>query len=412
MAGKKRTDNKGRILRIGEQQRSQDGRYMYRYTDLSGKKRTIYALTLVELREKEKQIERDLQDGIDISKGDMTLNQLFQTYLETKSNLRKSTRCLYQTTWKNNIVDSALGNMKISQIKQLHVKAFYSGLAKRGLAENTIKLCHSMIFPALELAVDSDIIRKNPAKNCGKEIGGKKKAKTSLTIAEQERLLEFMRNEDRYIVYYPLVAFALSTGLRIGELTGLRWSDVDLEGQVLHVRQQLAYLDFGDGYKFHVQELKTEAGRRDIPLTRNARESLMEQEEISLILGRAAKRQEIEGISDFVFINSQGKPYTTGAINRVLYDVVKVYNQQEEERARDEHREPEPLGHISAHTLRHTACSRFAESGLEPKVLQYIMGHANFSVTYDIYTHLDFSQIRTQVLDKGRPDDGACSEAN
>ena len=67
MAGKKRTDNKGRILRNGEMQRAEDNRYLYRYTDLSGRKRTVYAVTLVELREKEKQIERDLQDGIDSS---------------------------------------------------------------------------------------------------------------------------------------------------------------------------------------------------------------------------------------------------------------------------------------------------------------------------------------------------------
>lgn len=401
MAGKKRIDNKGRILRTGEQQRSQDGRYMYRYTDLSGKRRTLYAMTLQELREKEKLIERDLQDGIDSSKGDMTLNQLFQIYMETKSNIRESTRSLYRTVWKNNVENSALGNFRISQIRQLNIKAFYSNMAKRGLAENTIKLCHSIIFSVLELAVDSDIIRKNPAKNCAKEIGGTKKKKTAMTIAEQERLLEFMRNEDRYIVYYPIVAFALSTGLRIGELTGLRWSDVDLEGQVVHIRRQLVYLDFGDGYRFHVQELKTEAGRRDIPLITNARRSLLKQKEISLMLGKMAKQQEVEGISDFVFINSQGKPYTTGAVNRVLYDVVKAYNKQEEIQARNEHREPEPLSHISAHALRHAACSRFAESGLDPKVLQYIMGHSNFSVTYDVYTHMDFSQIQkqTHILD-------------
>lgn len=84
---------------------------------MAGKKRTVYAVTLVELREKEKQIERDLQDGIDSSKGDMTLNQLFQIYMETKSDLRESTRYNYLAVWKNAIEDTSLGNMKISQIK-------------------------------------------------------------------------------------------------------------------------------------------------------------------------------------------------------------------------------------------------------------------------------------------------------
>lgn len=327
----------------------------------------------------------------------MALNELFHIYMETKSNLRKSTRWFYTTAWRNNIENSALGKMRVSQIKQLHIKTFYAGLAKQGLAQNTIRACHSMILPVLEMAVESDIIRKNPAKNCGKDLGGTKKEKTSLTAAEQEKLLVFMDNEDRYTVHYPLVLFALSTGLRIGELTGLRWSDVDLESNIAHIRQQLAYLDYGDGYRFHVQDLKTEAGRRDIPLTANARKALIRQRELDLMLGRSAKRQEVEGVSDFVFINSQGRPYPTGAINRALYDAVKAYNRREEEKAVDEGRKAQRLPHISAHTLRHTACSRMAESGLDPKVLQYIMGHSNISVTMDIYTHLDFAQIQKKV---------------
>lgn len=106
----------------------------------------MYAVTLVELREKEKQIERDLQDGIDSSKGDMTLNQLFQIYMETKSDLRESTRYNYLSVWKNEIEDTILGNMKITQIKQLHIRKFYSELVEKGFAANTIKLYHNLII--------------------------------------------------------------------------------------------------------------------------------------------------------------------------------------------------------------------------------------------------------------------------
>lgn len=397
MAAKKRTDNKGRILRIGEMQRAEDNRYLYRYTDLSGKKRTVYALTLVELRKKEKQIERDLQDGIDTSKGDMTLNQLFYAYMETKSDLRDSTRCNYLAVWKNAIEGTDLGNMKIAKIKQLHIRAFYSGLAKDGYAANTIKLYHNLIYPALELAVDSDIIRKNPAKDCKKGIGGTKKERTAMTIEEQGKLLDFVKGSDRYNIYYPMLIFALSTGLRVGELTGLRWTDVDWKQNVIHIRQQLIYKNLGDGCKFHIQPLKTDAGRRDIPMTANARKSLLKQREIFLMLGKGAKIQEVEGITDFVFTNSQGKPYATNAINFVLDNVVKAYNRQEEVKAENECRDPVSLPHVSAHILRHTACTRLAETGLEPKVLQYIMGHANVAVTLDIYTHLDFSRIQEKM---------------
>ena len=397
MAGKKRVDNKGRILRNGEMQRAEDGRYLYRYIDLSGKKRTVYAVTLVELREKEKQIERDLQDGIDSSKGDMTLNQLFQIYMETKSDLRESTRRNYLGVRKNAIEDTALGNMKISQIKQIHIRRFYSGLAKNGMAANTIKLYHNLINPTLELAVDSDIIRKNPAKDCKKGIGGTKRERKAMTIYEQERLLDFIKDSRKYSIYYPMMIFALSTGLRVGELTGLRWADVDMKENVVHIRQQLIYRNLGDGCKFYIQDLKTEAGRRDIPLTENARRSLIRQKELYLLLGKAMKPQEVDGVSDFVFTNTLGKPYATNAINFALDNIVKAYNKSEAAQAGTEHREPELLPHVSAHILRHTACTRLAESGLEPKVLQYIMGHANVSVTLDVYTHLDFTQIQEKM---------------
>lgn len=380
-------------------QRSEDGRYLYRYVDLSGKKKTIYAVTLVELRGKEKKIERDLQDGIDTSRGDMTLNQLFKIYMDTKTDLRESTWCNYMAVWNNALTESMLGNMKISQIKQLHIRSFYSELAKKGLSANTIKMYHNLIYPALELAVNSDIIRKNPAKDCRKGVGGTKKQRIALTASEQENLLDFMTHNNRYAVYYPLVIFALSTALRVGELTGLRWSDVDLKGNVVHIRQQLIYKNLGDGCRFHIQDLKTEAGRRDIPLTAAARKSLIRQKEIYLLLGKAARQQEIEGVSDFVFTNTLGKPYATNAINFALNNIVQAYNKQESEQAIKERREPELLPHISAHILRHTACTRLAESGLEPKVLQSIMGHANVSITLDVYTHPDFTQIQKKMED-------------
>ncbi len=397
MAAKKRTDNRGRLLRNGEMQRKEDNRYLYRYTDLSGKKRTVYALTLVELREREKQIERDFQDGIDNIKSNMTLNQLFKVYMETKSDLRESTRRNYFVTWSNAIENTVLGNMKISKIKQLHIRAFYSELAKNGYSANTIKLYHNLIHPALELAVDSDIIRKNPAKDCKKGIGGAKKERTALTIAQQEALLDFVKNSSRYKAYYPMLVLALSTALRVGELTGLRWADVDFKQGIIHIRQQLTYRNLGDGSRFRVQPLKTDAGQRDIPMTESARKSLIRQRELSLILGKNGKTQEIDGITDFVFTNSLGNPYATNSINLIIDNMVKAYNKQEERKAGNEHREPLLLPHISAHILRHTACTRLAEAGLEPKVLQYIMGHTNISVTLDVYTHLDFSQIQGKM---------------
>ncbi|MCD7736571.1 MAG: integrase DNA-binding domain-containing protein [Lachnospiraceae bacterium] len=228
MAGAKRTDNRGRNLRSGEGQRAEDGRYFYRYSDLAGKRRTIYALTLQELRQKEQQITRDLEDRIDSNAGSMTLNELFDLFMTTKADIRETTRKNYYVVWNNDIKETALGNMAIKQIRQIHVCALYGDLSKRGLAESTIKLCHTLILSALELALCSDYIRKNPARDAQKWITGEKADREAITRAQQTALLEFMQNSI-YETYYPMIVFDLSTGIRVGELAGLRWKDVDLK---------------------------------------------------------------------------------------------------------------------------------------------------------------------------------------
>lgn len=394
MAGK-RKDNKGIVLRVGEYQ-DKSGRYCFKYTDFNQKRRAVYALTLNELREKEKQIIRDREDRIDISKKKVTLNQLFLEYLELKTDLRESTKYNYLTTWNNAVKNSDLGKMKVYDIERLHVRKFYATLTRQGLAANTIKFYHNLICPTLELAVELKMIRENPAKNARKKIGGSKKERISMTKSEQEKMLNFIKESDRYRVYYPMMIFALSTALRVGELTGLRWSDVDLKENVIHIRQQLIYRNLGDGCRFHVQDLKTEAGRRSIPLTASARKSLLKQKELYFLLGMSQK-SEIDGITDFVFLNSLGNPYATNAINFVLKNIVDAYNKTERIKAKNEHREPEELPHISAHILRHTACTRMAESGIEPKTLQYIMGHSSIAVTMDVYNHVDANRVKNEM---------------
>lgn len=121
------------------------------------------------------------------------------------------------------------------------------------------------------------------------------------------------------------------------------------------------------------------------------------QNGLHLLLGKAMRMQEVEGISDFVFTNTLGRPYAVNAVNSALDNIIKAYNKWEGAQAVKERRGPELLPHISAHILRNTACTRLAESGLEPKVLQYIVGHANVSVTLDIYTHLDFTKIQEKM---------------
>ncbi len=134
--------------------------------------------------------------------------------------------------------------------------------------------------------------------------------------------------------------------------------------------QQLLYKNLGDGCKFFFQELKTDAGRRDIPLTDTARKALIKQKEMDLLLGKGSLRHLIEGVSDIIFTNSRGKPFAPNAVNHVLDNTVTKYNKDETGSADREKCEP---------------------------VLQHFMGHTDIAVTMNIYTDLDFTHIQESV---------------
>lgn len=396
MARAKRTDNKGRVLKIGESQ-DKAGRYAYKWTDAAGKRNTVYSLDLVELRNKEQQIRRGLEDGIDSRGGDLTLNRLFEVYMETKSNIRKSTSVNYRNCWDASVKNSIIGEMKVNQIRQIHIKRLYADLKQRGLEGSSIQTYHVLISSVFQLAVDSDLIRKNPCKNCNRVIKVEAPGKKALTVKEQKIFLDYVKNSHVYSVYYPVLSFALSTALRIGEIIGLRQDEVDMKENVIHIRRQLIYKDYGDGFKFHVTQLKTQSGNRDIPLTETARKSLIKQKEIDFMTGRRLIEREIEGMKGFVFINSKGMPILPFNFNAMLRNVVNSYNKKETAQAKRENRETELLPHISAHILRHTACTRMAEAGIDPKTLQYIMGHSDISTTMDIYNHVDAVRVQNEM---------------
>ena len=393
-----RKDDKGRKLNAGESQRS-DGIYMYRYTDIrSGKRQAIYAGDLPELRTKEKQIVKDMEDSIltDNAVKRMTVNSLFDTYMETKE-LADTTRINYVKMWNNHVRDD-IGNIKVVQLRPSHVKAFYAKLSRAGYSYNTIKFIHILLYPALELAVDDDIIRKNPAKGAlSYDYGKEPEEKEILTMEQQEKLLSLIRKSNVYNVYAPMFTILLETGLRCGELIGLTWSDVDMIEKELSINHQLIYKDWGNGYGFRASTPKTKSGIRTIPFTDTVHRAFAEQRKINFMLGRHSI-EEIDGYSDFIFLAKTGRPLMPSAVNNVIYNVIDTYNKEEVEKAKKEHRKPELLPKISAHNLRHTACSNMAKQGMNIKVLQYLMGHAHSDVTMDVYNHIANKQdIKEEV---------------
>ena len=382
-----RKDKRGRNLREGESQRK-DGLYMYRYTDRkSGKRTAIYDADLAALREKEWKIAQDMDAGIVTERAakKMTVNTLFERYMESKK-LADSTRGNYISTWNNRVRDE-IGMMKVVQVRSSHVKLFYAQLTKEGYSHSMVKLIHNLLYPSFEMAVGDDIIRKNPAKDALGDNGKPAKEKAALTPSQQDRLLSFVAGSSVYGVYLPMLQVMIGTGCRCGELIGLTWPDVDMEKREVSINCQLIYKDYGDGYRFHVSAPKTDAGIRTIPMSDTVYQAFAAQKRQNFLQG-IPRNAEIEGRTDFIFMSKNGRPLMPGAVNNVLYNIVAAYNRQEAARAEKESRDAEWMPPISAHTLRHTGCTRMAEQGLDMKVVQYVMGHASVGVTMEVYNHI------------------------
>ena len=222
----KRKDHKGRVLKKGESQRK-DNTYMYRWTSNNGKRECIYARTLTELRELEKEVDREIAIGI--CRNSYTLNEQIERYLKTKVSLANSTRENYKYYFEHIIQESQLGNAKVVDIRKSDILLFYNNLKEQGLSVGTIKIIHKIIRPAFQLACDDNVIVKNPADGCTKEYVEDIEKKYALTFEEEGEFLDRIKMRPRMERYFPMYAIMLQTGLRISELIGLTWNDIDMD---------------------------------------------------------------------------------------------------------------------------------------------------------------------------------------
>lgn len=404
----KRKDCRGRILKDNERQRS-DGKYEYRY-EYAGQRRSVYSWKLVptdrmppgkrddlSLREKEKAIERDVADGIDTARAArMTLNELFQMYMDSKTKLKEKSRSKYYELWNLHVLTNKLGKMAIGDIKKAHIQKFYSELSQSGHSDGTIRMYHNnLLRPTLEFAVDNDMIRKNPSKNCLEGYDGVRK-RDALTRKEQQILLDYIGSRDNLKVYSPMIQIMIGTACRIGEICGLTWSDVDMKNRTVKITHQMNYERINGQMKYFISTPKTESGIREIPMTDQVYRAFVEQKKQNMMLGRTGD-YELDGYSNFIFLNSNQRPYNYKSFNYILYEIVKKYNQEEQEAAKKEKRKPVLLPVISNHILRHTGCTRMAEAGIDVKVLQIIMGHSDPAVTMKVYNHVDQERMKKEI---------------
>ena len=385
-----RKDNKGRVLRKGEYQRSKDGKYVYQYTDALGRKQNIYSDDLAKLREREQKLIRDQMDGLDIYvAGRADVNFLFDRYMSTKSELRDSTRSNYLYTYDHFVRDT-FGKKIINKVKYSDVVGFYNYLlVEKDLTISTVEAVHHLIYPSFRIAVRDEIIRVNPAEGVLTEIkkrsGKNKGVRHALTVDQQRAFLTFIAGDPVYCFWLPLMVFLFGTGCRIGEAIGIRWDDIDLENQTIDINHTVTYYPRYDNRQceFAVSKPKTEAGTRIIPMVEEVHEMLSDELEEQKENGFCTAT--IGDMSGFVFSNHVGGVHKPQTVNKAIERIRTTYNAQEEVNAKKEHREPVIIPHFSCHHIRHTFCKRFCESETNLKVIQEVMGHADIQTTMDIY---------------------------
>ncbi len=397
----KRKDQKGRNLKDGELQQA-DGRYKYQYTDTNGKRRAVYSWRLLptdrtppgtredlSLREKEEDIAADNRDGIDGKAARrITLNEMFDTYMGGKVNLKQSTRTNYLYMYKSYVRDE-IGGKPLQSIKYSDIKRFYNSLiTDKGFKPNSMEIIHTIIHPVFTLAVRDGYIRTNPTDGVMAEIkkshDWEKAKRHALTLEEQAAFIGFLSESELYGHWLPMFTVFLGTGCRVGELIGLRWQDCDFKNGTISINHNLIYRQQENGHmELHVTTPKTSAGCRTIPMLDEVRKALYQQKVKQFQLG--GKSVTVDGYTGFVFTNRFGDVFTPHTINRAIERIYKAYNELESKRAKEEKREPVLIRHFSVHNLRHTFCTRFCENENNIKVIQEIMGHSDVSTTMNIY---------------------------
>lgn len=379
------TIRKGKVtLRKGEQQRP-NGTFAYRWTDEKGNRRTIYAETLDELRDREQSIVKDQCDRIKTEARFVTVNDMFVLWKQLKRGLKDNTFQNYLYMY-GMFVAPNFGKKRISELVKSDVKRFYNTLVdERGLSISTVDSVHTVLHQVLDMAVDDAYIRHNPSDNVLKELKqshAKGEKRRALTQAEQNLFLDYLKRTERYRHWYPIFAIMIGSGMRVGEAVGLRWCDVDLDEGMIDVNHTLVYYNHAEnGCYCNIHSPKTANSVRKIPMLNFVKEAFLEERRYQQENGIRCTAT-VDGYTDFIFVNRFGNPQHQGTLNKALRRITRDCN---DEVLLAGKRNPVLLPPFSCHILRHTFTTRMCEAGVNVKVIQDALGHSDVSTTLNIY---------------------------
>ncbi len=390
----KRRDSKNRILQNGESQKP-DGRYVFKYYDIMHKPHFLYSWRLVatdktpagkrhdlSLREKIALVQKDIVDGIDTQSGDMTVLELVKRYIATRTDVKPTTEAGYKTV-VNILTKEAFAHQPIKKIRTTDAKLFLIKLQKEDKRSySSIHSIRGVLRPAFATAVEDDILRKNPFDfQLAKVLVNDSVTRDAISREQMRKFLAFIQADKHFCKYYDGIYILFHTGLRISEFVGLTVSDLDMENKTIRIDHQLQRRS--DGTKY-IESTKTNAGTRTLPM----------EDDVYACFKRILENRKppqvepvIDGYSGFLFFDKDDRPMVAMHWEKYFQHIVEKYNKIYKAE----------LPKITPHVCRHTYCTNKAKSGMNPKTLQYLMGHSEVSVTMDTYTHLGLQDAREEL---------------
>jgi len=379
------SDLRGRELGEGITQRK-DGRYQARYTDRFGNRKTLYAHTLQEIRNKLSDAGYENRKQLNVVDDSTTLDQWYQRWMAVYKapNIRPNTKRNYQSIYAKHI-SPELGGIRLTKITKLQIQALENGLKENGYQWETQNKVRMLLSDMFTCAMADQFVNRNPCK--GVKCPSKKPDDEVRFLTADEQALFFECCAGRW--YDNLFNVAINTGLRPGELAALTWDDIDLKNMLIHVEHTLVYQKFdGDEKKtYHLEDCKTTKSNRTVPINEECLKYLKRQYIQKNILSR--KHMGNTWFTDCLFMTRRNNPINatdySHAIRQIILDVNEKLDPLEQ------------MEVFSGHAFRHTFATRCIESGMRPKTLQTILGHANINTTMDMYVHVDDSAKHEQM---------------
>lgn len=390
--GVKRRDRKNRILKDGETQ-GRDGRYRFTFYE-KGKQKCFYSWRLertdplppgkrecTALRDKEDELRKSKDRGIAYQGGGMTVLELADRYTLQKKGVKHTTQAGYRTVL-NILRDDPFGAERIDRVKLSDAKIWLVRLQEDGRGYSSIHSIRGVLRPAFQMAVDDGLLLKNPFEfQLATVVVNDAVTREAITLEQERQFLSFVKGDGHFSKYYEGICILFKTGLRISEFCGLTLADLDMVERKIRVDHQLQR---SSRMEYLIEETKTGAGTRMLPMTDEVYECF---QRIIAKRKKVKKEPVLDGRCGFLYLDKNDMPLVALHWEKYFQHIVEKYNKIYKAQ----------MPKVTPHVCRHTYCSNCARAGMNPKTLQYLMGHSDIGVTLNVYTHLGYDDAKAEL---------------